>query len=165
MRIALSDDPWPLDRAADTTRDAARVLLDDDRHPGGCTPCAGPDSDSTLDGPAMPGWHLRLRQRTRQGFDPEGNELYGWVDVWAGEARVTSTNRGLALNQGRQETSDATGTSFATVTAMLVGVGDLEVTETAVAWDDDARRWEITAVEQTPGGVRLDLERVADDAA
>lgn len=159
MRIALSDDPWPLGQHSTS----ARVLLDEDRGgPGCCAPTDGPDEAPGVD---TPPWQLRLRQRYRTGFDPEdGVPLYGWADVWEGPAWVTSSNRGLALNHGRQETSDAGGQTFETVTALLTGVPKLDVTETAVAWDPDGNRWEITGVEPGPGGTSLRMERVVDDA-
>lgn len=162
MRIALSDDPWPLGQRTTGASNAARVHLDPDEvGPGVCAPCE-PHGDEH--GPELDGWHLVIRQRARRGTDVDGVELYGWHDVWEGDARVTSSNRGLALNRGRTETSDAAGQTFETVTALLPGAMELDVTATAVAWDNLGQRWEITAVEPMPSGTRLDLERVTDDA-
>ncbi|MDL5159410.1 hypothetical protein [Actinomycetospora termitidis] len=160
MRIALSDDPW-----GRNIGHAARVLLDDDRvGPCGTPACLSEDGGDEEYTPAMGGWQLLVRQRGERGRDADGTALYGWADVWSGKAQVSADNRGLALNRGRTETSDQAGQSFETVTALLPGAVSLDLTETAVAWDDDGHRWEITAVEPGAGGTQLRMQRVVDDA-
>lgn len=155
MRIALSDDPY-WDQAS-----SARVLLDD--YSGG--PCGAPacsDDEDAATSPADPGWQLTVRQRERGARDADGTALYEWVTAWEGRAIRATTSTRYALNRGRTETSDATGQSLETTTAVLAGAFDVPITETAVAFDDLGQRWEITGVDAAADGTHLSLQRVVD---
>lgn len=146
MRIELSEGCGPV-----TGLFSLAVGLDDD-FPGGC--CGGNCSCGDTPGESEPEWPtLTVRQRERTAMDFDGVPLLDWFTVATGPAIEYVK---------RVETNDATGQTLVKVSAVIGWDGEHQPRETAVVWDSDGRRWEITSMNALPGRLEMQLERIED---
>lgn len=156
-----------------------RIQLQDDRQ-GGCRPTPGPfsavialdgdlpgcgcggqcaDDSSSGNGTEEPGLGeptltLTVRERLRDTYDFTGTPQLSWV----------TRASGLAISYiERRERNDATGQTWVTAKATLGWDEEGPApTETAVVWDSDGHRWDVTSVQPFPGRLELLMQRIDD---
>lgn len=150
MRIALEED-FPSCEGGWSVP----VVLDDDL-PGGCgcggACCCGDGDDAQEPGLPLP--TLTVRERIRDGADFTGTPQLTWRTAGSGPA--------ITYEQ-RRETNDGGGQTLVTATAVLGWVEDEPAPkETAVVWDSDGHRWQLTSVRALPGRLELAMQRVED---
>jgi hypothetical protein len=149
VRVQLNDGCMPEPGAY-----SVPVLLDDDFPDDGCR-CGGEccGDDQPEDNPLPT---LSVRERERDTFDFTGTPQLSWRTAVEGPA-ITFTQR--------RETNDATGQTMVTASAVL-GWNEEDdgpaPAESAVVWDSDGHRWELTACNPLPGRLELTMERVDD---
>lgn len=148
MRVALDDGCTP-----EPGEWSLPVALDDDLPDDGCG-CGGTCCGEEPPTDALP--TLTLRERVREEFDFTGTPQLSWTTRLEGPAiRYTE----------RRERNDATGQTMVTATAVMAWNEDADGAapkESAVAWDSDGKRWEITSCEALPERLELVMERVDD---
>jgi hypothetical protein len=148
MRVELSDGCGPEPGAY-----SMAVVLDDD-FPGGCG-CGGTCcGDDEPEDPSLP--TLSIRERMRPTFDFTGTPQLSWRTAVQGPAIMYSE---------RRETNDATGQTKVTATAVIGWDPEDDgpaPKESAVVWDGDGKRWELTVCNPLPGRLELVMERVDD---
>lgn len=156
MRIELQDDRWGGCRPV-LGQFSAVIALDGD-FPGGCG-CGGTCTDGDgvdPDGPGLgePQLTLTVRERLRDTFDFTGTPQLSWV----------TRASGLAISYiERRERNDATGQTWVTAKATLGWDEEGPApTETAVVWDSDGHRWDVTSVQPFPGRLELLMQRIDD---
>ena len=127
-----------------------RVVLDgpSDR----CVPCgtAAPDAETVVEVTGR----VIVRHRVKVRADDDGVPEYEWVTLYDGPgvwSAVTST-----------EDDDAAGAATETATVTVPALGGALAT-TATVWDDQRRRWVVTAaVTDQAGGVLVSVSRRVD---
>lgn len=135
-------------------RSGPRVALDDTTTR--CAPCAQLAAGDVTEPVLVPA-RVIVRHRTKTGTDDDGVAEYGWDTVYDGP--------GIWTDLVEMEDDDATG---ATTQVAGVTIGPLEVKleTTASVWDEDRRRWDVTAaVTKAEGGVSIDVSRRIDNDA
>lgn len=132
--------------------DPVKAGLDDD----GCIPCTDLKSGML---PVVPGEGddpivnpvLKVRIRTKQGYEDDGSPRLEWVDLVEGQA--------ISYTQ-RQEFDQAAGRTVVDARATMLYEGDVRVTETASVTDDSGYTWRVLSVAQLPGMLSLVLQRI-----
>lgn len=99
---------------------------------------------------------VTIRERYSDGYDEEGNALWGWTPVVA-EVHAVQW-------ESRTETSDRTGDAVVVARFTLLYPADYpDVRETAVV-ESGGHLWRVTAVERFPDRIGLVAERIDDGA-
>lgn len=149
MRVALNGDCGP-----ESGPFSLPVMLDDD-YPDGCG-CGGECDGDGDDSPGLPLPTLTVRERVRDTLDFTGTPQLSW--------RTAAHGPSVSYLE-RRETNDATGQTKVTATAVISWSEEDDgpaPKESAVVWDDDGKRWELTSCSPLPGRLSLVMERVDD---
>jgi hypothetical protein len=149
MRIQLADGCLP------TAGEFSMAVGLDDDFPDGCR-CGGQCCDEETSEPELPVPTLTIRERVRDAFDFTGTPQWSW--------RTAATGPAVTYSE-RRETNDASGQTKVTATAVLGWSEEDDgpaPKESAVVWDSDGKRWELTSCNPFPGRLELVMERVDD---
>ena len=134
-------------------RSGPRIALDDTTR---CAPCAQATLAEVTDTVLVPA-RVIVRHRTRIGTDEDGVAEYGWSTVYDGP--------GIWSDLREVEDDDAAG-SVTQTARVTVGALDVKLETTASVWDEDRRRWDVTAATtNAEGGITIDVTRRVDNDA
>jgi hypothetical protein len=140
-KVVLWDDPGvPVPRVQ-----VPSVVLDDSSVPG--TVSEDPPGAEVSVNPV-----LTVRQRTVGPDDDDGTPTFMWEQLLVGPA---------VLFEERSEFDSIAGSTSVKAKATLLYDGDVAVPESVSVTGDDGVVYRVTAVQQTPGYLTLEMERIA----
>jgi hypothetical protein len=130
------------------------VLLDDDGRSSvqtGIGDTQGPIVPGDPNPGAKVGPLVTVRERVSQGFDEDGNPMWGWTDVVADIESIATGDR--------TEVSDAAGTSTVRGSYTVLYPAEYRDVKESAQVRAEGFLWNVTKVTRFPDRITLDVER------
>lgn len=154
VRAWLRDDPACALPPGDGLVPRVAVALDDDCYGDlpASSPTGGGDGDPETPVVDDPRQEVTISQRSRLGYDTDGNPVFGWKTVLTGTAAFASV---------RREFDHVAGLTRVHATAMIEYTGMERIFETAVLHRvSDETMWRVVGTAQPYGRIELDLRMI-----